>query len=117
MDIVGRFGAHVRKLRRGRGWTQEELAMKAGLTAKFVGQMERGEAAASLRTMEQMANALVLPLHELLQLEEAKSGTDVPGFALSEGELEQVRAALGYLQRVIPTNGNGGEEERNAKLD
>ena len=37
------FGARLRRLREAAGLTQEELAVKAGLTAKGVGAIERGE--------------------------------------------------------------------------
>ena len=37
------FGAHLRRLREHGGLTQEELADRAGLTAKAIGALERGE--------------------------------------------------------------------------
>jgi transcriptional regulator with XRE-family HTH domain len=38
-----RFGAIIRRLREQRGWTQDELASRAGMNSSYVGFIERGE--------------------------------------------------------------------------
>jgi transcriptional regulator with XRE-family HTH domain len=43
-DVVRRqLGANVRRWRGRRGWTQDQLAEQASISAKFVGEVERGE--------------------------------------------------------------------------
>lgn len=37
------LGAQLRELRRARGWTQAELAERAGVSRKFVIDLERGQ--------------------------------------------------------------------------
>ena len=48
----------LRRMRRERGWTQEELAGRAGLNSNYVGMVEPRENAATVDTLERLANAL-----------------------------------------------------------
>jgi transcriptional regulator with XRE-family HTH domain len=64
-DIRTRFGARVRQLRNGRGWSQEELADRAGLHRTYVGSIERGEQNLSLVNIEKLAATLGVSLAEL----------------------------------------------------
>ena len=64
-DIRTRFGARVRQLRNGRGWSQEELADRAGLHRTYVGSIERGEQNLSLVNIEKLAATLGVSLGEL----------------------------------------------------
>lgn len=64
---VGRFGAVVRQLREGRGWSQERLAGEAELNRSYMGEVERGVVMPSLATPAKLAAALGVPLSRLLQ--------------------------------------------------
>ncbi|WP_374488328.1 helix-turn-helix domain-containing protein [Zoogloea sp.] len=57
--ILGRItiGAVVRRQRRVRGWSQEELADRAGLSRSYGGEVERGDAVPSLVTVIKLAHA------------------------------------------------------------
>jgi len=57
-DIRGEFGKRLRKLRLEKGWTQEELADKAGMHFTYVGQIERGVRNPSLVNLQKLAKAL-----------------------------------------------------------
>ena len=58
MDTV-RFGLSVRALRRRRGWTQEELGRRAGLSRSTIARTERGEAHRfTVQTLERLIAAL-----------------------------------------------------------
>ena len=61
--IVGR---NVRRLRRQRGLTQEQLAFEAELDLTYVGGIERGKRNPSLLTMAKLADALSVSLPKLL---------------------------------------------------
>lgn len=61
------LGARVRTLRMGRGWTQEQLAGKAGLHSTYIGGIERGERNLSLVNLSQLAKAFSVPLGELFR--------------------------------------------------
>lgn len=60
------FGVALRQLREQRGWSQELMAEHADLNRSYVGELERGEAVASLLTLEKLANALGLSLSNLM---------------------------------------------------
>ncbi|PCE34251.1 helix-turn-helix domain-containing protein [Burkholderia ubonensis] len=65
-ELIQRFGATVRKLREARTWSQEQLAEHAGLNRSYVGEIERGEAIASLVTVDKIARAFDVSIARLL---------------------------------------------------
>ena len=60
------FGATVRRLRTGHGWTQEDLADAAGLTTTYVGKVERGDKVPSLTVVLKLARGLGVAPGDLL---------------------------------------------------
>jgi transcriptional regulator with XRE-family HTH domain len=65
-DIRIRFGRRVRKLRKGRGWTQVEMAEKLGLDRSYLADMERGKRNVSLVNVEIVARGFELTVSQLL---------------------------------------------------
>ena len=61
------IGIRIRKLRRAAGLTQEELAEKVGISASFMGHIERGSRISSLETLILMCNVLKTTPNHLLQ--------------------------------------------------
>lgn len=51
-------GANVRRLRKARGLTQEQLAHEAGVAMRYVAGVERAEENPSLRFLVKIADAL-----------------------------------------------------------
>ena len=66
-ELPIRFGVAVRKRRLDYGWTQDELAERAGLDRSFVSGIERGTRTVSIVTLEKIADAFKLPIAELLK--------------------------------------------------
>ncbi|MCP3101154.1 helix-turn-helix domain-containing protein [Myxococcus sp. K15C18031901] len=60
----------IRALRERRGLTQEDFAVRCGISVSFASLLERGERSPSYETLLQVAAALALPLWELLRLED-----------------------------------------------
>jgi transcriptional regulator with XRE-family HTH domain len=52
------LGKRIRQRRRSFGWTQEELAHRAGLDRSFVGGIERGRRNITVTTLCQVSRAL-----------------------------------------------------------
>ena len=52
------LGANIRRLRKAKGLTQEQLAHEAGMAMRYVAGVERGEENPSLRFLVKIAEAL-----------------------------------------------------------
>ena len=57
---------NIVRLRREKGWSQEDLALEAGLHRTFVAHVERKVRNISLDNIERLANALQVSVHVLL---------------------------------------------------
>jgi transcriptional regulator with XRE-family HTH domain len=58
MDLVDILATNLRKMRHARGYTQEELAGRSGISARHLGDIERAQHAASVRVLGRLAEAL-----------------------------------------------------------
>lgn len=65
--ILKQFGDKVKKLRKARGWTQEELAGTAGLHRTYIGSIERSERNVSLINIGRIAKALDVKVGSLIK--------------------------------------------------
>ena len=66
MEIGRRLAERVKTLRRAKGWSQEELAHRAGLHRTFISQVERNVKNTTIESTEKIARALEVKLGELL---------------------------------------------------
>lgn len=64
--ILRQFGDQVKRLRKDKGWSQEELAKRAGLHRTYIGSIERSERNVSLMNIERIAKALNTKIRKLL---------------------------------------------------
>jgi len=62
-----KFGAIVRALREERGLTQDQLAERAGVSATYIGFIERGDNVPTLTIILQIASALKVRPSEILR--------------------------------------------------
>jgi transcriptional regulator with XRE-family HTH domain len=62
LDIKRVVGTNIRAARRTRGLTQFQLAERSGLSADFIGKVERGTTSPSIESLKAIATALNLPL-------------------------------------------------------
>jgi transcriptional regulator with XRE-family HTH domain len=60
------LGRAVRWSRARLGWSQDELAMNAGMHRNYVGAIERGEINATFSVLRRLARGLRMPLSELI---------------------------------------------------
>lgn len=61
------FGKSIRALRESRGYSQEELAERAGLHRNYVGGIERGERNVGLENIGKLAKALAVRTRDLFE--------------------------------------------------
>lgn len=65
-ETLRQFGENVRRLRRIRGVSQEQLALQSGIARSYLGDCERGTRNVSLRNIVRISNALGVPASELM---------------------------------------------------
>lgn len=65
INIEKKFGAKLAYIRKGRKLSQIKLAEIVDMNFNYIGQIERGEANVTIRTMILLANALNVELVEL----------------------------------------------------
>lgn len=127
-ERIASFGALLQSLRKAAGLTQEELAEKAGLTAKAISALERGERKRPYpHTVRSIADALCLPDEERVSLlasvpkrdSEASSAAPSPEAVSAnlpnpstallgrEGEVAEIFELLGEA-RLLTLTGMGG---------
>lgn len=86
----------VRELRKQRGWDQEELAHRAGVSQSSVSRIENGQQNATLGAIERVARALGVTVPELF---DPPTTAEIAGLAarwaaLSEPHRMVIEAAL-----------------------
>ncbi len=65
-ELLHQLGVRVRGLRQSRSWTQNELARRAGVSPRFLLEVEKGDANISLLRLTEVAGALGVSLATLL---------------------------------------------------
>lgn len=66
-EILVQFGKRVRKLRKEKGFSQEELAHRAGLHRTYIGMIERAEKNITLVNIEKIAESLDTKINKLFE--------------------------------------------------
>lgn len=69
------FGKHLARLRKRRGWSQEQLALESGLARSYVGGVERGQRNLSLINICRLAETLQLHPSDLLAFDDLQAET------------------------------------------
>jgi transcriptional regulator with XRE-family HTH domain len=67
MDLKRAMAINVRRERHGREWSQEELADRARLSARYLGSIERAAVSASVTVLGRLAQALRVDPCELIR--------------------------------------------------
>lgn len=65
-DVLKKFGETIKKVRKERGLTQEQLADAAGIERSYMGTIERGERNPTLLKVCRIAKALKVSSEKLL---------------------------------------------------
>ena len=66
MEIKHRLALRVKAFRTDKGWSQEELADRAGVHRTFVSQIERAKKSSTIDTVEKISKALGVTCGKLL---------------------------------------------------
>ncbi|WP_170335516.1 helix-turn-helix domain-containing protein [Ruegeria arenilitoris] len=66
MDVRDRLSGNMRRLRRSKDWSQEELAHQSGIHRTYISDLERGARNPTIEVVDKIAVALGVPCGELL---------------------------------------------------
>ena len=66
MDMRKLVGDNCARLRKAKGWTQEELAERSGLSQQYLSDLERGKRNPTIVTIYEIAIALEVSHMELV---------------------------------------------------
>ncbi|MEK4120603.1 helix-turn-helix transcriptional regulator [Paenibacillus sp. FSL W8-0919] len=103
------IGSNVRKRRKLKGMTQEQLADLAGMSFSYLGKIERGEYNVKIQTLEKVAKALECSLAALLSdsaafkdVEMTEPVLEAAAILLKESD-ENQRKAVDILRFIFRT--------------
>ncbi|MCA0755343.1 helix-turn-helix domain-containing protein [Paenibacillus sp. N4] len=92
--IAARIGENIRQLRKRRGLSQEQLALRAEINPSYMGQVERGEKNPTIDVLGKIALALQMPIEQIVGV---ISEADSPGAAEEAGYLDKIAHQLNGL--------------------
>lgn len=106
MDI----GARIRYFRQMRGWSQERLALQAGINPAFLGHLERGLKSPTVTTLEKIVFALKITMEDLfaekiVQEEDRQRATNRILYAIKELDTVEIDQLADILQAVLEFRG------------
>jgi transcriptional regulator with XRE-family HTH domain len=87
------LGQRLRALRKQKGFSQERLGERSGLSGKFIGEVERGEKSISVDSLYHVSTALGIPMRTLTDVQPSRRN-HVPG-----EEVEEIYALLSGCRR------------------
>jgi transcriptional regulator with XRE-family HTH domain len=96
------FGPRVRALREGMDLSLRELALRSGVSAPMLSQVERGETSPTLAVAARIASGLDLTLSQLLRLDEGDGVTVVRAAERLEGGARQRGHRWEVLTPALP---------------
>jgi transcriptional regulator with XRE-family HTH domain len=90
--LAATIGTRIREARDRRGWTQVELARRAGVGRMVIGRLERGVGRLDLEVLHRVAIALDLPVSVTLGRDPQEAPADAGHLAMQELVLRLARA-------------------------
>ncbi len=97
-----RLGRRMHELRARRGWTQDALAERAGVSKAMISKVERGENNPTLVVAAKIAEALGLTMSQLIGADERRRALRLP----KEQRVTLRDPATGIEQRLFPAFGS-----------
>ena len=105
-DVRRKLGERIRELRKLAGITQEKFGAKAGLSYKFIGELERGQVNVSLDSIVKIAEALGVKVGDLfseerIHVQKVFVRERNPLLRLSPQNIQLIKKVLNLLNRTF----------------
>ncbi|GGG74830.1 helix-turn-helix domain-containing protein [Paenibacillus radicis (ex Gao et al. 2016)] len=101
------IGENIRNLRKERGLSQEQLALRAEINASYMGQVERGEKSPTVDVLGKIAGALNCPLELIVNsappkaMEAGNSYADKIAYQMNGLTLKEQEAVYKLVKQLI----------------
>jgi transcriptional regulator with XRE-family HTH domain len=104
MDLKRAMATNVRRERHARKLTQEELADRAGLSARYLGSIERATVSASVTVLGRVAQALRIDPCELIRLRARGKRLGNPKLSQARRHAEAAKKEIAdrYSANILP---------------
>ncbi|WP_203261857.1 helix-turn-helix domain-containing protein [Streptococcus uberis] len=79
MDIIKVFSNNVKKYRKIKGFSQEELGYRSGLHRTYISSLERQRRSIALDNIQKIADALEIETYKLFMNDDSKNGRTKEG--------------------------------------
>lgn len=103
MDILASVGGKIQKIREEKRITQDQLGERAGINAKYVSAIERGQKNLTVLTLEKIAKGLDVELFELLMLpvdlEPKQQATKAIESLVKHADVKMLNLCLDFLRK------------------
>ncbi len=105
MDKKVVLGARIKAVRKERGWSQEQLAERVGISTQYVSNIERGKENPTLDLLLRVAQALKVSPAEIFDLEarglDRKTLQAEIRKVIETQDIERLRIALKVLRAIL----------------
>lgn len=95
------FGQEIRDMRGARGWTQAELAERAGVSKRTIGNLERGEVELQPGKLRAVLDALGYKRREQPWSREVDAFLQMAGYRLSTMPLEEQETRILAITKYL----------------
>jgi|GEM_PF-3462374 len=101
------IGSNVRRFRKNRKWTQEEMARRANISRIALIHIESGKAVPTLDTLASLANVLEIPMTSLLSRPVERDSGLAAAVSADPGEVDAIDYELrGIIDKLRSCNLN-----------
>lgn len=96
--MIFKYGDRLKQLRKERGLSQEEMALRADITTSYYGQLERGQANPSIALLEKICAVMNIQIADIF----TDTNTNILGIdAISMQVLQQLNGKSSEEKAVI----------------
>ncbi|MEZ2334407.1 helix-turn-helix domain-containing protein [Mucilaginibacter sp. RCC_168] len=94
-------GKNIRTLRHQRGWSQEDIANRLGISIPAFSKIETGVTDINLSRLEQIANIFEITVAQILSVEEGEVDLAPSNLSIAQKKLVDRESEIASLQRKV----------------
>lgn len=105
METKKLLGSRLKELRSGKGFSQEKLAERAGITSKYLSRIETGDHFPSIEVLEKLCRSLEVELKDLFEFfhetQSPKELKEILTRLINEADEKQLRTLVKITRAVL----------------